>query len=140
MGVGSSLWGAGGQREVKGIGTASLLMLEERACELSLSQRSDPAWVGANAAPEGSHCLWPARWNSLSHRPDIPRRLRCGLLLTLRSGERVMSLPGMLPDAFVPLPRVTSREEGRRVGRLLDRVPTVREWLLREGEGSAGRL
>ncbi|WP_255306098.1 hypothetical protein [Streptomyces sp. Wb2n-11] len=125
---------------MKVIGTASLLMLEERACELSLDQRSDPAWVRANAAPEGSHHLWPALWNSPSHRPDIPHRLRCELLLTLRSGEHVMSLLDILPDAFVPLPRVTSREEGVRISRLLDRVPTVREWLLREGGGSAGRL
>ncbi len=150
-GAGSSLWGADGQRgarhsgqplprEVKVIGTASPLMLEERACGLSLNQRSDPAWVRANAAPEGSHCWWPALWNSLSHRPDIPRQLRCELLLTLRSGEPVMSLLDMLPDAFVPLPRVTSREEGMRVSRLRDRVPTVRERLLREGEGSSGRL
>ncbi len=127
-------------REVKVVDTASLLGLEERACELSLNQRLDPAWVMANAAPEGSHYLWPALWNSLSHRPDIPRQLRCELLLTLRTGERVMSLLDMLPDAFAPLPRVTSREEGMQVSRLLDRVPTVREWLLRKGEGSPGRL
>ncbi|NXY96461.1 hypothetical protein HYE82_19100 [Streptomyces sp. BR123] len=127
-------------REVKVIDTASLLKLEERACQLSLNQRLDPAWVLENAAPEGTHYLWPAVWNSLSHRPDVPRQLRCELLLTLRSGERVLSLLDMLPDDFAPLPRVTSREEGMQVSRLLDRVPSVREWLLREDEGSSGRL
>ncbi|MCX5180339.1 hypothetical protein [Streptomyces virginiae] len=123
-------------REVKVIDTASLLKLEERACQLSLNQRLDPAWVLENAAPEGTHYLWSAVWNSLSHRPDIPRQLRCELLLTLRSGERVMSLLDMLPDDFAPLPRVTSREEGMHVSRLLDRVPSVREWLLRESQAS----
>lgn len=149
-GVGCPLWGAVGQhgamdsdqplpREVKVIDTASLLRLEERACELSLNQRLDPAWVRANAAPDGTHYLWPALWNSLSHRPGIPRQLRCELLITLRSGDRVMSLLDLLPDDFTPLLRVTSREEGMQVSQLLDSVPTVREWLLREGEGSSGR-
>ncbi|MGW0560261.1 hypothetical protein ACWDZ4_06435 [Streptomyces sp. NPDC003016] len=119
-------------REVKAFDTALLL---------GLNQRLDPAWVMANAAYEGNHYLWPARWNSLFRRPDVPRRLRCELLLlTPRTGERVMSLLDVLSDAFAPLPRVTSCEEGIQVSRLLDRVPTVREWLLWEGEGSPGRL
>lgn len=125
-------------RGVKVVDTATLLRLEERAGELGLNQRLDPAWVTAHAAPEGAHYLWPALWNSLSHRPDVPRQLRCELLITLRGGERVMSLLDMPPDEFTPLPRVTSREEGLRVGRLLDRAPSVRERLLREGEISSG--
>ncbi|MFI6062212.1 hypothetical protein [Streptomyces sp. NPDC051286] len=127
-------------REVKVIDTASLLRLEERACELSLNQRLDPAWVVANAAPDGTHSLWPALWNSLSHRPDVPRQLRCELLITLRTGDRVMSLLDVLPDDFTPLPRVTSRDDGMRASELLDRSPSVREWLEREGEGPSGRL
>ncbi|MFE2411764.1 hypothetical protein ACFXDE_25785 [Kitasatospora sp. NPDC059408] len=127
-------------REVKVIDTASLLGLEARAGELGLSQRLDPLWVKANAASDGSHYLWPALWNSLSHRPDVPRQLRCELLIALRTGDRVMSLLDVLPDDFVPLPKVTSRDEGMRVSELLDRSPTVREWLLREGEGHANRL
>ncbi|MFD8081550.1 hypothetical protein ACFV4F_07615 [Kitasatospora sp. NPDC059722] len=127
-------------REVKVIDTASLLGLEARACELGLSQRLDPLWVKANAASDGSHYLWPALWNSLSHRPDVPRQLRCELLIALRTGDRVMSLLDVLPDDFAPLPKVTSRDEGMRVSELLNRSPTVREWLLREGEGHANRL
>jgi hypothetical protein len=123
-------------REVKVIDSASLFRLEERACELDLSQRLDPAWVRANAEPQGTHYVWPAGWNSLSHRPEVPRQLRCELLISLRGGDRVMSLLDVLPDDFVPLPRVTSREEGMQVGRLLDGAPSVREWLLRDGEGS----
>ncbi|MFB6781526.1 hypothetical protein ACFCX0_30000 [Streptomyces sp. NPDC056352] len=122
---------------MKVIDAASLLRLEERACELNLNQRLDPAWVLEHAAPDGVHYLWPALWN---YRPDVPRQLRCELLLTLHAGERVMSLLDMLPDDFIPLPRVTSREEGMQVSRLLDRVPTVREWLLREDGGSSGQL
>ncbi|MGN9796368.1 hypothetical protein ACTMTU_35545 [Streptomyces sp. OZ13] len=127
-------------REVKVIDTASLIRLEERACELSLNQRLDPAWVMANAAPDGAHYVWPALWNSLSHRPDMPRQLRCELLITLRAGDRVMSLLDVLPDDFTPLPRVTSRDDGMRVSELLDRAPSVREWLLREDGGSSDRL
>ncbi|MGW0791441.1 hypothetical protein ACWD04_25155 [Streptomyces sp. NPDC002911] len=127
-------------REVKVIDTVALIRLEERADELGLSQRLAPAWVLRHAAAKGAHHLWPAVWQSLSHRPDVPRQLRCELLITLRTGERVVSLLDVLPDEFIPLPRVTSREEGMRVSRLLDRAPPVREWLLREGEGPSDHL
>ncbi|OOC53602.1 MULTISPECIES: hypothetical protein [Nocardiopsis] len=126
-------------REVKVIDSSSLFRLEERARALGLNQRLDPAWVQANAAPDGSHYLWPALWNSLSHRPDVPRQLRCELLVTLSTGGRVLSLLDVLPDGFTSLPRVTSREEGMHVSRLLDRAPSVREWLLRES-GDSDRL
>jgi hypothetical protein len=114
-------------RELKAIDTASLFRLEERAGDLGLSQRLEPEWVRANAAPDGTHYLWPALWHSLSHRPDVPRQLRCELLITLRAGDRVLSLLDVLPDDFAPLPRVTSREEGLEVGRLLGHAPPVGE-------------
>ncbi|MBT2430398.1 hypothetical protein J7F02_33640 [Streptomyces sp. ISL-112] len=126
-------------RELKAVDSASLFRLEERACDLGLSQRLDPAWVRANAAPDGTHYLWPALWHTLSHRPDVPRHVRWELLITLRTGDRVLSLLDVIPDDFAPLPKVTSRDEGMQVRRLLDRAPSVRGWLLREGEGS-GRL
>lgn len=56
-------------RELKALDTASLVKLEELACELSLNQRLDPAWVQANAAPDGTHYLWPTLWNSLPQHP-----------------------------------------------------------------------
>ncbi|MBX9420862.1 hypothetical protein [Streptomyces lateritius] len=123
-------------RELKAVDSASLFRLEERACDLGLSQRLDPAWVQANAAPDGTHYLWPALWHGLPHRPDVPRQLRCELLIILHAGDRVVSLLDVLPDDFTPLSRVTSREEGMQVSQLLDHAPSVREWLLREGEGS----
>ncbi|MDX3855425.1 hypothetical protein [Streptomyces sp. AK02-01A] len=123
-------------RELKAVRSASLFWLEERACDLGLSQRLDPVWVQVNAAPDGTHYLRPALWHSLSHRPDVPRQLRCELLITLRAGDRVRSLLDVLPDDFTPLPKVTSREEGMQVSQLFDRAFSVREWLLREGEGA----
>ncbi|MEU9609103.1 hypothetical protein [Streptomyces sp. NPDC048057] len=126
-------------RELKAVGSASLFRLEERAWDLGLSRRLEPAWVRANAAPDGIHHLWPALWHSLSHRPEVPRQLRCELLITLRSGDRVVGWLDVLPDDFAPLPRVTAREEGMKVRQLLDRVPSVREWLLLEG-GGPGQL
>ncbi|SEQ99964.1 hypothetical protein [Streptomyces radiopugnans] len=121
-------------RELKAIATASLLELEERALDLGLSQRLDPSWVAVNAAPAGVRYLWPVLWHDLSHRPDVPAHLRCELLIALYTGERVRSLLDVLPGDFASLPRVTSRDEGMEVGRLLDSAPSVREWLLREGE------
>ncbi|MFE6457611.1 hypothetical protein ACFVP0_09135 [Streptomyces cinereoruber] len=126
-------------REVKVIDSASLFRLEERAGDLGLSRRLDPMWVRANAAPGGTHYLWPALWHTLSHRPDVPGHVRWELLITLRTGERVVSRLDVLPDDFTPLPKVTSREEGIQVRRLLDQAPSVREWLLREGEGPRRR-
>ncbi|MGW8943034.1 hypothetical protein [Streptomyces koyangensis] len=100
-----------------------------------MSQRLDVTWVRANAQPDGTHHLWPAIWHELSHRQDVPRQLRCELLITLGPGVCVRSLLDVLPADFTPLPRVTTREEGLRVARLADRAPSVREWLLRQGEG-----
>ncbi|MDF6017031.1 hypothetical protein [Streptomyces sp. JH34] len=122
-------------REVKVIDSASLFSLEERAGDLRLSQRLAPAWVRANAAPDGKHYLWPALWANLSHRPDVPRHVRWELLITLCTGDRVTSLLDVIPDDFTSLPKVTSREEGMHVRRLIDQAPSVREWLLRAGEG-----
>ncbi|ONK11214.1 hypothetical protein [Streptomyces sp. MP131-18] len=100
---------------MKVIDSASLFRLEERVCALSLNQRLDPASVRANAAPDGTHYLWPTLWNSLSHCPDVPRQLRRELLITLRAEGRVVNLLDVLPDDFTPLPWVTSREEGIQV-------------------------
>ncbi|GAB7106625.1 hypothetical protein JCM4814A_49390 [Streptomyces phaeofaciens JCM 4814] len=125
-------------RELKVLDTASLLEVEERACRLGLRQRLDPAWLRTNAAPEGTHHVWPVLWHNLSHRPDVPRQLRCELLISLRTGERVRSLLDVLPDDFTALPKATSRDEGIRAGRLLDDARTVREWL--GGDGAVGHL
>ncbi|MER5204735.1 hypothetical protein [Streptomyces sp. NPDC002825] len=124
--------------EVKVIDSASLFRLGERAGDLGLSRRLDPEWLRANAAPDGNHYLWPALWHTLSHRPDVPCHVRWELLITLRTGDRVVSLLDAIPDDFTPLPKVTSREEGMQVRRLLDEAPSVRDWLLREDEGPGG--
>ncbi|MFJ5302240.1 hypothetical protein [Streptomyces sp. NPDC088350] len=120
-------------RELKVLDTAMLLGLEERACGFGFSQRLDPGWVRANAAPDGTHYLWPALWHRLHEHPVAPRQLRCELLLTLCAGDRVRSLLDVTPDDFAALARVTSRDEGMRAGRLLDSAPSLREWLLGGG-------
>ncbi|MER7667002.1 hypothetical protein ABTY61_00870 [Kitasatospora sp. NPDC096128] len=124
-------------REVKACDTAALLRLEERADEFVLNQRLDPGWVREHAAPDGSHHLWPVGWNTVFGRPELPRQIRCRLLLTLRSGETLSSLLDVFPEEFAPLPRVTAREEGLRVSALLDSSPTVLQWW--EGEARTGQ-
>ncbi|MER8039904.1 hypothetical protein [Streptomyces hydrogenans] len=124
-------------REVKAVDTASLLALEERAYALRLNSRSDPALLRAHVAPGGTHYLWPALWNGPAHRSDVPRQLRCEVLIALRTGERVVGWLDVLPDDFAPLPRVTSRAVGREVARLLDRVPQLRDRLPGEDPGPA---
>jgi hypothetical protein len=120
--------------ELKAVATASLLELEQQALDLGLSRRLPQSWVAANAAPEGTHYLWPALWHSLSHRPDVPSHLRRELLIALRTGERIGSLLDVLPGDLAPLPRVTSRDEGMEVSRFLSSAPSARERLIREGE------
>ncbi|MFJ9663944.1 hypothetical protein ACIRPP_04870 [Streptomyces sp. NPDC101219] len=95
---------------MKVIEAALLFRLEERAGDIGLSQRLDPTWVRANVAPGGTHYLRPALWHTLSHRPDVPDHVRCELLITLRTGDRVVSWLDLTPDDFAPLPKVTSRE------------------------------
>ncbi|MET8629172.1 hypothetical protein ABZW30_36485 [Kitasatospora sp. NPDC004669] len=119
-------------REVKALDTPALLRLEERALDLGLSQRLDPGWVRANAAPDGRHYLRPALWHGLTHRPELPGQLRCAVLLAVRTGEHVRSLLDVLPEDFAALPRAVPGEEGLR------RAPagglrSVREWQLTEG-------
>lgn len=46
---------------------------------------------------------------------------------------RVLNLLDVLPDGFIPLSRVTSREDGRQANQFLDRAP-------RSGKGYQGQL
>lgn len=87
--------------ELKAIDSASLFRLEERAGDLDLSRRLDPAWVRANVAPDGTHYLRPALWHRLSHRPDVPSHVRWELLITLRTADRVRSLLDVIPNDFI---------------------------------------
>ncbi|WP_242908840.1 hypothetical protein [Actinomadura terrae] len=119
-------------QELKAIDTASLLRLEERAREFDLGQRQDPAWIHANAAPDGDHYLWPTLWHDLPHRPDVPRQLRCELLIALSAGGHVLCLLDVLPVDFTPLRTVTSRDEGLPASRLLDRARSDRDRQLNE--------
>ncbi|HLL35417.1 MAG TPA: hypothetical protein VK545_16385 [Streptomyces sp.] len=59
--------------------------------------------------------------------PGCPAHLRCELLIALRTGERVRSPFDVLTGDFASLSRVTSRDEGMEVGRLLDSAPGVKE-------------
>ncbi|MBD0690655.1 hypothetical protein [Streptomyces sp. CBMA123] len=105
--------------ELMAVDTPGLLRLEERAAGLGLSQRLDPAWLRSHAAPAGRHYLRAVWWHGVTHRPELPRQLRCELVLELRTGEQVLSLLDLLPEDFGQLAEVTSRDEGLPVTRLL---------------------
>ncbi|MFJ6772694.1 hypothetical protein ACIQOV_17320 [Kitasatospora sp. NPDC091257] len=96
--------------EVKVIDTPTLLRLQERAEGLGLAQRLGRAWVRAHADPQGRHWLRPALWHGLTHRPELPRQLRCEAALAVRGGDRVRSLLDVLPEDFAPLRTATSRD------------------------------
>ncbi|MFD5466481.1 hypothetical protein ACFWIQ_27150 [Kitasatospora sp. NPDC127059] len=105
--------------DLMAVDTPALLRLAERAADFGLSQRPDPAWLRTHAAPDGRHYLRAARWHALAHRPELPSRLRCDLVLELRTGEQLLSLLDVLPEDFARLSAVTSRDEGLPVARLL---------------------
>ncbi|MGW3744276.1 hypothetical protein ACWD62_27710 [Streptomyces sp. NPDC005146] len=104
-------------RVLKVVDTASLLNLEERAVALGLSQRLEPAWVAANTAPDEAHYLWPVMLHDLSHRPDGSPQLRCELLITLPTGEHVLSLLDVLPDDFARRGHAGQPTSGQRAQR-----------------------
>ncbi|MFE5947972.1 hypothetical protein [Streptomyces sp. NPDC056480] len=51
----------------------------------------------------------------------------------------MLSLLDVIPDDFTLLSAVSSRKVGMRIRRLFDRARSVREWLLRKGEGLGRR-
>jgi len=115
-------------RVVKAADTKALLALEDRATSLDLNQRLLPAWLDENVAPAGRHNLWPGLWYRLSHGPEVSPHLRCELLLQLRGGEQVLSLPDIMPADFEALLTVASRSEVLRVRQRMDLARSVREW------------
>jgi hypothetical protein len=122
-------------RDAKVLDSAGLLVLENQAADLDLSQRLPRAWLDRHLAPSGKHHLRPLLWHSFSHRPELPRHLRCELLIELADGEQVLSLLDVLPEAYAPLPSVRSRDEFVSMTRTMTQARSVREYS--EANGNA---
>jgi hypothetical protein len=115
-------------RDSKVLDSAALLFLETQAAGLNLNQRLPLAWLDEHLAPSGKHYLRPGIWHSFSHRPEVPRHLRCELLIELAGGEHVLSLLDLLPKDYNQLPSVRSRAEFLAMATTMTQARSVRDW------------
>ncbi|CDR13312.1 hypothetical protein GCM10022420_088860 [Streptomyces iranensis] len=87
---------------IRDVDTERLLLLEEEAARLGFSQRLPVDWLRERAAVAAVHYLFPGLEHRLSHRPEVSPQWRCELLLTVRTGEEVLSLPiGRTPKSVL---------------------------------------
>ncbi|MFC5147545.1 hypothetical protein [Streptomyces aureoversilis] len=91
-------------RTVRALGTEQLLLLEEEAAALRFNRRLTVEWVREHAAASATHYLFPLFVHELRHRPEVSPQWRCHLLLTVVTGEEIVSLLDVRPASFQALP------------------------------------
>ncbi|MFD0655329.1 hypothetical protein I1A49_45900 [Streptomyces malaysiensis subsp. malaysiensis] len=119
-------------RTIRAVDTDRLLMLEEEAARLGFSQRLPTDWLREHTEAAAVHYLFPAMEHWLSHRPEVSPQWRCELLLTVRTGEEVLSLLDVLPATFQGLPETLDATAKADIAARMKRLPAVREWAERE--------
>ncbi|MFI1398562.1 hypothetical protein [Streptomyces sp. NPDC020681] len=117
-------------RTIRAVDTKQLLLMEEEAARLGFSQRLPADWLQKHADAESVHYLFPAMEHRLSHRPEVSPQWRCELLLTVRTGEEVLSLLDVLPATFQGLPETLDATAKADIAARMKRAITVREWPL----------
>lgn len=95
---------------------------------MEFSQRLPLDWLREHVAGAATHYLFPWLVHRLSHRPEVSPQWRCQLLLTVRTGEQILSLLDVLPATFQRLPETLTPSMKTDIARRMDRVLTVREW------------
>lgn len=109
-------------RTVRAVDLQTLLRLERQAAALGLNQRLPEDWLLQHASPEQAHFLSPALWHL---KPGTNPHLRCELLLTTTSGQRIFNLLDVTREAFESLSETLSIEEESSVREQLN-DPTTR--------------
>jgi hypothetical protein len=120
-------------RTIRAVDTERLLLLEEEAASLGFSQRLPADWLREHAGAEAVHYLFPAIEHWLIHRPEVSPQWRCELLLTVLTGEEVLSLLDVLPATFQGLPETLDATAKADIAARMKRALAVREWVEREG-------
>lgn len=112
------------------VDTTTLLQLEEEADENDLAQRLSREWLASRISEHGRHYLRPALVHELWHRPEVSTQWRCGVLITMRDGEQVLSLLDVLPHSFGRLSDDLSPSEKRAIAKHMNsgNVRAVKEW------------
>ncbi|AWI31414.1 hypothetical protein [Streptomyces tirandamycinicus] len=119
-------------RTIRAVDTDRLLMLEEGAARLGFSQRLPADWLREHAEAAAVHYLFPVMEHRFGHRPEVSPQWRCELLLTVRTGEEVLSLLDVLPTAFQGLSETLDATTKADIAARMKRAPAVREWAERE--------
>ncbi|MEU8949402.1 hypothetical protein [Streptomyces sp. NPDC048489] len=107
---------------------AQLLVLEEVAARLGFSQRLPADWLREHAQAAAVHYLFPAMEHWLSHRPEGSPQWRCELLLTVRTGEEVLSLLDIRPASFEELAETLDTTAKADIAARMRRALSMREW------------
>lgn len=118
-------------RTIRAVDTDRLLRLEEEASRLGFSQCLPLDWLREHVAGTARHYLFPGLVHDLTHRPDVSPQWRCELLLTVRTGEQVLSLLDVLPAAFQRLPETLDPSTKTAVVQRMRQAISVREWIER---------
>ncbi|MFI1869959.1 hypothetical protein [Streptomyces jumonjinensis] len=116
-------------RAIRAVDTEQLMLLEEEAARLGFSQRLPVEWLREHTAVGAVHCLFPALEHRLSHRPEVSPQWRCELLLTVRTGEEVLSLLDVLPITFQGLPETLDASAKAAIAARMEGALSVREWV-----------
>ncbi|CAM5608663.1 hypothetical protein [Streptomyces hirsutus] len=119
-------------RMIRAVDTDQLLLLELEAARLGFSQRLPADWLREHAQAAAVHYLFPALEHWLSHRPEVSPQWRCELLLTVRTGEEVLSLLDVRPASFEELAEMLDATAKTDIAARMRRALSVREWAERE--------
>ncbi|CBG75860.1 hypothetical protein F3K40_41895 [Streptomyces sp. LBUM 1478] len=118
-------------RTIRAIDTERLLLLEEEAARAEFSQRLPVDWLREHTGAAAVHYLFPMMEHRLSHRPEVSPQWRCRLLLTVRTGEEVLSLLDVLPATFHALSETLDAAAKTDIASRMETAPAVREWIER---------
>lgn len=116
-------------RTIRAVDTERLLLLEEEAARSGFSQCLPADWLRQHAAVSAVHYLFPALEHWLSHRPELSPQWRCELLLTVRTGDEVLSLLGVLPASFQELPETLDATTKTDIASRMNGALALREWV-----------
>jgi len=115
-------------RTIRAVDTDQLLLLEEEAARLGFSQRLPAGWLREHAQAAAVHYLFPAMEHWLGHRSDVSPQWRCELLLTVRTGEEVLSLLDVRPASFGELAETLDTTAKADIAARMRRALSVGEW------------
>ncbi|MFD9482627.1 hypothetical protein ACFWBX_01065 [Streptomyces sp. NPDC059991] len=115
-------------RTIRALDTDKLLDLEQEAATCGFSQRLPVDWVHKHVGTGATHYLFPSLVQQLSHRPEVGPQWRCRLLLTVRTGEQILSLLDVLHTTFDTIPETLDAASKTNIAGRMEQALSMREW------------